>query len=166
MTRRLQRGGFTVRPDWVRQLAPRSCVLVICGFSPEPYPEMRGKQCFLNASKEDRRGPVGDVRLARAAECIECIQCIAATDMGSDTPLAARRIGSEALVRLVLSCAAIASILCVLRTTAALQREGRAPCEKSRGHVRLGRWCRTSVVPQGYSSSGLFIVSCAGPHRS
>ena len=31
------------------------------------------KRCFLHASKEDRRGPVGDVRLARAAECIECI---------------------------------------------------------------------------------------------
>ena len=45
--------------------------------------------------------------------------------------------------------------------TAALQREGRAPCEKSRGHVRLGRWCRTSVVPYGYySSSGCRSLHC------
>ena len=44
--------------------------------------------------------------------------------------------------------------------TAALQREGRAPCEKSRGHVRLGRWCRTSVVPHGYSSSGCRSLHC------
>ena len=70
-------------------------------------PEYKEKHCFLHASKEDRRGPVGDVRLARAAECIECI---AAADCRSDTPLAARRIGSEPLVRLALSCAAIASI--------------------------------------------------------
>ena len=66
------------------------------------------KHCFLQASKEDRRGFWGDVRLARAAECI---QCIAATDMGSDTPLAARRIGSEPLVRLALNTAAIASYI-------------------------------------------------------
>ena len=39
---------------------------------------------------------MGDVRLARAAECIEYL---AAADLGSDTPLAARRIGSEPLVR-------------------------------------------------------------------
>ena len=50
---------------------------------------------------------MGDVRLARAAESIHYV---AAADMGSDTPLAARRIGSEPLVRLALSCAAIASI--------------------------------------------------------
>ena len=42
--------------------------------------------------------------------------------------------------------------------TAALQREGRAPCEKSRGHVRLGRWCRTSVVPHVGGAARLFIV--------
>ena len=63
-------------------------------------PEPKEKHCFLHASKEDRRGPVGDVRLARAAECIECI---AAADCRSDTPLAARRIGSEPLVPLGLS---------------------------------------------------------------
>ena len=52
-------------------------------------PEYKEKHCFLHASKEDRRGPVGDVRLARAAECIDCI---AAADCRSDTPLAARRL--------------------------------------------------------------------------
>ena len=49
------------------------------------------KNVFVHASKEDRRGPVGDVRLARTAECIHYL---AAPDMGSITPLAARRITS------------------------------------------------------------------------
>ena len=46
---------------------------------------------FLHASKADRRGPVGDVCLARAAECIEYMS---AASFLSDTPLAARRITS------------------------------------------------------------------------
>ena len=57
-------------------------------------PELREKQCFLQASRADRRGPVGDVRLARAAFSIECIECIAAAFCRSDRPLAARRITS------------------------------------------------------------------------
>ena len=68
------------------------------GFARTP-PEYKEEHCFFHASKEDRRGPVGDVRLARAAECIEYL---AAADCRSDTPLAARRIsilvGSEPLV--------------------------------------------------------------------
>ena len=31
-------------------------------------PECKEKHCFFHASEGDRRGPVGDVRLARAAE--------------------------------------------------------------------------------------------------
>ena len=115
------------------------------------------KQCFLLGKKQDRRGPVGDVRLARA---VECIQCIAATDMGSDTPLAARRIGSEPLVRWGFALGYSFLYYVCFAQTAALQREGRAPCEKNRGHVRLGRWSRTSVVPQGYSSSGCRSLHC------
>ena len=82
-----------------RQLAcPDVAVLGAGNFMgfPRAPPEYNEKQCLLRASKGDRRGPVGDVRLARAAECIECI---AAADCRSDTPLAARRIGSEPLVR-------------------------------------------------------------------
>ena len=36
-------------------------------------PECREKHCFLHASERDRRGPVGDVRLARGEEdIVEC----------------------------------------------------------------------------------------------
>ena len=35
-------------------------------------PEYKEKHCFFNASERDRRGPVGDVRLARAEEYILC----------------------------------------------------------------------------------------------
>ena len=75
-----------------RQLASTGVAVLGAGnltvFARTP-PEYNEKHCFLQASKEDRRGPVGDVRLARAAECIHYI---AATEMGSNTPLAARRI--------------------------------------------------------------------------
>ena len=40
-------------------------------------PEYKEEHCFLYASKEDRRGPVGNVRLARAAECIHYSVCFA-----------------------------------------------------------------------------------------
>ena len=36
-------------------------------------PECREKHCFFHASERDRRGPVGDVRLARGEEdTVEC----------------------------------------------------------------------------------------------
>ena len=101
------RCGRTRRRQLARTAAAvlRAGNLMVCAGTP---PESKEKHCFLQASKEDRRGLVGDVRLARAAECIECI---AAADCRSDTPLAARRIGSKPLVRLALSSAAIASYI-------------------------------------------------------
>ena len=90
------RGGVTRG----RQLTPTGAAVLRAGnlrVLARTLPEPKEKQCFLQASKADRRGPVGDVRLARAAECIEGIEGIAAAFILSDTPLAARRIGSEPL---------------------------------------------------------------------
>ena len=83
---------FTGAASWG---APTNAAVLRAGnlrVSARTPPEPKEKQWFLQASKADRRGPVGDVRLARAAECLEGIEGIAAAFILSDTPLAARRI--------------------------------------------------------------------------
>ena len=56
-----------------RQLAPTNAAVLgavnLMG-SARTHPECKQKQRFFHASEEDRRGPVGDVRLARAVEWI------------------------------------------------------------------------------------------------
>ena len=54
-----------------RRLTPIQRRLLRAGnssVSARTLPECREKQCFFHASERDRRGPVGDVRLARAKE--------------------------------------------------------------------------------------------------
>ena len=108
-------------------------------------PEYKEKHWFLHASKEDRRGPVGDVRLARAAECIECI---AAADCRSDTPLAARRIGSEPLVRLALSCAAIASYILCASHKPPRCRKTDVSCLRNKKRMRTWHRGSTTLPPK------------------
>ena len=71
---------------------------------------------------------------------------------GSNTPHAARRIGSEPLVRwgFALGYRFVYSVC--FAQTAALQREGRAPWVCSRGRVRQGCSRCSSVVSEEWSS--------------
>ena len=83
---------FAGRRDWG---APTSAAVLRAGnlrVLARTPPKPKEKQWFLQASKADRRGPVGNVRLARGAECLEGIEGLAAVFSLSDTPLAARRI--------------------------------------------------------------------------
>ena len=92
---------------------------------------------LFQAFRVDPRSPCGGRMLARVLRIVIHFQ---RHSSGSDTPqraaFAARRIGSEPLVRwgFALGYRFVYSVC--FAQTAALQREGRAPCEKNRGHVR------------------------------
>ena len=58
---------------WERRTNAGSCALGIRRLPPDPLQNVWKSNVFFHASERDRRGPVGDVRLARAeGDIVEC----------------------------------------------------------------------------------------------